>query len=331
VLYAVGSAARVATGLLTGHWGYLGEPGDVLAHPVPYQQPLTMVSTAPVFAIAAAAYRRFQGGTPGGAVTLWSLVGLEAAAGALAGGKQAFVVSLLAVLVPYGALRGRLPGRVLLAGAVVYLCVVVPFTTGYRQVVRGDGEVLAPGAAVVAAPAVLRGALRGGSLVDSADLTLRRVRDIDGLAIVVQLTPDVIPYRDPVEYAWAPAVGVVARALWPGKPVLAGGYRFSQEYYGLPDTVYTSAAVTPLGDLYRHGGWPPVLAGMALLGAGCRLCDDLLRPERDPRAVFLLLALFPVVVKAEADVFTLVAGLPATILTGVLGARLACRPGAVAR
>ena len=60
------------------------------------------------------------------------------------------------------------------------------------------------------------------------------------------------------------------------------GYQFGQIYFGVPATNYTSFAVTPLGDLYRHGGWIPVLVGMFLLGCGVRFLDEVPGRIRQP-------------------------------------------------
>ena len=60
-------------------------------------------------------------------------------------------------------------------------------------------------------------------------------------------------------------------------------------------------SITPVGDLYRHGGWVPVLAGMFLLGCGVRRIDDSLDVRKNPDAIFLVVLLFPTLVKNELD------------------------------
>ncbi len=330
LLYAAGSAARLVTVVLTGHFGYLGDPSVLVVHALPYGQVLNVLSTFALFAVGAAAYRAFTVGSRADAVTLWVLAATEVVVGALAGGKESFVLSALAVLIPYGATRGRLSWRILVIGALVFLTVVVPFNIGYRQVVRNGSASLTPAAAVSVAPQVLsevaHPGLWGPGLLDSSAEILKRVRNIDSIAIITQLTPSAIPYRSPAEFAEAPVVGLVPRALWPDKPVLTNGYEFSQQYYGLPSTVYTSTAVTPVGDLYRHGGWPVLVVGALLLGAAFRLFDRVFRPELDPRALCFVLAFLPQLVKAEIDIYSLITAVPSGIVAAALGARLMCRP-----
>ncbi len=329
VLYAIGTVARLATVRFTGSFGYVGAAATLLSTPLPLGQLLNMVSMLAIFAIAAAAYQLFSRPSTGRLISLLLLVGIEATVGALGGGKESFVLSMLAVLIPYGALRGRLPLKVILIGAFLFLWLVVPFNTSYRQVVRSERSVLTPSAAVAAAPQVLSQVARPNSiqtvLVDSAYTLLRRIREIDSVAIIRQRTPGIIPYRSPADYVTAPVLGVVPRVLWPDKPVLAAGYQFSQEYYQLPSSVYTSTAITPPGDLYRHGGWLPLVFGMALIGVACRQFDKAFRAEDDFRAICFLLVFIPMVVKAELDVFSLLASLPSAIVTAVIGAHLICR------
>ena len=119
------------------------------------------------------------------------------------------------------------------------------------------------------------------------------------------------------------ALLAVPRAIWYGKPILPSGYQFSHQYYGLPSTVYSSSAITPVGDLYRHAGWVPV--GMFLPGCGVRLLDDVLDVCGNPHAIFLVLLLFPSLVKAEDDWVTVVAGIPGTVMIWLLAVALTFR------
>jgi hypothetical protein len=331
-LYTVGTLARFATAAFQGMFGYVGDPQLLLTQPKAYTQLLSLAATFTVFGIATAAYQAFTTGRTGSKVTLWILVVLEVVAGAAAGGKQSFVVSVLAVVIPYGAVRGKLSLRILVIGTLVFLWLVMPFNAAYRAVVRAGDDHLTPAAALAVVPEIFSGTMHpespGTVLPDSSENFLARVRLIDSVAVITQLTPSTIPYRSTSEFAYASVVGLVPRAVWPDKPVLASGYKFSQEYFGLPSTMYTSSAVTPVGDLYRHGGLPMVAAGALVLGAGCRLFDTLIQPEKDPRAIFFMLVFLPEIVKSELDVVTLIAGLPLEILTAVLGVHFACRPSA---
>ncbi len=326
--FAVGVGARVTSALLTSGFGYVGDPSRLVTSANAYSQVLHLVSSFALFGIAAAAYRAFHPTIRGSKATLWTLVAAELAMGAVAGSKGAFLLALAAVFIPYGALRGRAPIKVLLIGALFFLWVAVPFNSAYRQAVRGDTVNMTVSEAAAAAPQILSETLTNSpveTIGESTDDMLRRVREIDSVAIITQLTPETIAYRSPWEFAVAPVMGLVPRAIWPEKPIFATGYEFSQEYYGIPPTTYTSTAITGLGDLYRHGGLWTVAVGMVVLGAGCRLFDLLFRPESDPRALCFTVGLLPFIVKSEIDISLLLMGIPGGLLVAVAGARLMCR------
>jgi hypothetical protein len=327
LVYGIGTAARLAGVALSGRLGYVGDPRGLLTAAAAYANILHIVSAFTLFAIAAAAYRAFGSRTRGRVLTLLTLLALEAAAGALAGGKQYFILAVLAVLIPYTAARGRLSVGILATATVLFLWLVVPFNVAYREYVRSPQANLPVATAVAGAPEIAAGVVGEQSptatVAASSEQMLYRLRQSDSLAIVVQRTPAVIPYRSPLEYTYAPFIGLIPRAVWPDKPVLATGYEFNQEYYEVSRSLYSSTGVTPLGDLYRHGGWATVVVGMLLLGAGCRIFDQLLHAERDPRAVFFLLVLLPVI--GRTGTYDLLVSLPTAVLTAVLGARLICR------
>jgi hypothetical protein len=331
MMYGIGSLARLVTIVLTNRLGFVGDATGLVSQARPYSLALDAVAMLTVFAIAAAAYRAFIPTIPGGKATLWTLAGIEVVVGALAGGKQSFVVAVLAVVIPYGAIRGRLAMRILLPGSLAFLFLILPFNGAYRQVVRHGSEAstLSPTDATAAAPGILSQTTSGDSPLtvfsDSATVLLYRVRLIDSLAIITQRAPSMIPYSDPLEFATAPFVGLIPRVVWPNKPVLATGYQFSQDYYGLPASMLSASSITPVGDLYRHGGSVVAIVGMFVIGIACRLFDTLFRPEKDPRAVCFLLVFLPTMVKSEVDLYALIVNVPAGLLTAALGAQLICK------
>jgi hypothetical protein len=158
----------------------------------------------------------------------------------------------------------------------------------------------------------------------SATQTGQRISRIGDVAIIVQrTTPSDIAYRPVTELLEAPLLGLVPRAVWPGKPVLATGYQFSRQYYRLAPSQYTSSAITPEGDLWRHGGWLVLIAGMLLFGAGVRILDATIGDLRTaPVHVLLVLSFFPLIVKHETDAVSLLASVPSVLFGVVIAARL---------
>ena len=126
----------------------------------------------------------------------------------------------------------------------------------------------------------------------------------------MQRTPSEIPYANPADLLVAPVADLIPRILWPGKPILTPGYQISQEYFHLPATVYTSSDVTPEGDLFRHGGWFPLIVGMFLLGCVIRIIDEVADLRRGVHGAFLIILLFPGYRAGRSDCATLLAGIP---------------------
>jgi hypothetical protein len=322
LLYLMGVAGRLAATATTGRFGYVGDAAGAVTTATGYGQILSALSLCAPLGVAAAAIQVYREGRSSARITLIILFLAELVTGAAAAQKQIFVMAVLAVVIPFCASRRRMPVIVLAVSVLLFLAVVIPFTAAYRGTVRTRSGSLTPSQAVAAAPGIVRQAVAGQDALmivpDSVDYLLQRIREIDSPAIIMQRTPGQIPFSSASQLITGPLAGMVPRALWPGKPIMVPGYQISQEYYELPPTVYTSSAITPVADLYRHGGWIPVLAGMFLLGCAIRLLDDTLDVRRNPHAIFLLLLVFPIIVKSESNWQALLASIPATLFAWLL-------------
>jgi len=329
LIYAVGVIARILATATTGRFGYVGNPVPALSTATGYNQVLTELSFLCPIAVCAAALQVYRERVPGARITLTVLSVAELAFGAAAGGKQSFVVVVLAVVVPMSAARRRLPRAAVVAGILIFLVVVIPFNKAYRIAVRGGSAPLSTSQAIDDAPAILRQALTNQSLIstlaNSTTYLLQRDQEIEGPAIILQRTPGQIAFNSPIQLIEAPLVDMVPRAIWPGKPIFSPGYQFSQQYYGIPATIITASAISPIGDLYRHGGWIPVIAGMLFFGAAVRLLDDALDVRSNPHAIFFTLLLFPDLVKGEDDWVTFMAGIPAILVIWLIAVSLTFR------
>jgi hypothetical protein len=316
-LAAVGICAQAGYALLTGHFGYVGDAAASVSTASGYSQYLAVLGECVPLAVVVAAIRAYQARTAAGWATLAVLFTTAIAVGAVAGGKESFVVAILAVVIPHSVIRGRLPTGAIAAAALVFLLVVIPFNQAYRSTARG-AVTLSTGQALAAAPAIASQVastdLSTAVLGESAGYLANRIRTIDTPAMIMQRTPGEIPFASPAQLLVAPLVDLIPRILWPGKPVLTPGYQISQEYFLLPAQEYTSSAVTPEGDLYRHGGWFPLIIGMFLLGCGIRVLDELADLRRGVHGALLIILVFPDIVQAGSDCATLLAGLPGMIL-----------------
>jgi len=330
LLFATGIVAQAASAALTGRFGYVGDVATSVSSASGYGQYLAVAGECVPLAVMAAAVRAYSTSTRGAWLTLAVLLTSAIVIGAIAGNKQNFVVAILAVVIPRTTAR-RLPTGALVAAVLFFLMLVVPFNLAYRASARG-AVTLGAGQAVAAAPAILgqvaASDLSPSVLGQSATFLAQRIRSIDSPAIILQRTPVQIPYGSPATLVEAPLLDVIPRAIWPGKPILVAGYQFSQQYFELPPQIYTSSDVTPEGDLYRHGGWVPVVAGMFLLGCGIRILDDMTDARQSAHGAFLIILLFPEIVQAGDDWSGLLSGVPGNIVLwlGVIAFSFARRP-----
>ena len=329
LLYAVGTVGRVGFALTTGTFGYIGDAQSAVTTASGYQQWLSVLGSCAPLAVTAAALQVYRERLPGARVTLAVLFLAEMASSAASGYKQGFIIAILAVAVPFSVARRRVHKGLLVFTVLLVLLIVIPFNLAYRNVARGASGTLSTSQALGAAPSVLSRTVTdpdiAGTLSSSASYLLVRVRNIDGPAIIMQRTPGQIRYASPVQLVEGPAISLIPRALWPGKPIIAGGYQFGQDYYELPPTVITSSAVTPVGDLYRHGGWIPVIIGMFLLGCGTRFLDDANDVRGSPHGLFLFVLLFPTFANQEYDWTGMLSLIPGTLLVWLLAVALTFR------
>jgi hypothetical protein len=324
-LAGAGLTAQFGYAFLTGHFGYVGNSAASVSTASGYSQYLAVIGECMPLSVVTAAIRACHVRTTGARITLAGLFGAAIAAGAVAGGKESFVVAILAVIIPYSVIRRRLPTGAIVGAVLVFLLIVIPFNQAYRTTARG-AVTLSTSQAISAAPAIAAQVVdRDISLSvlgGSASYLSERIRTIDTPAIIMQQTPAQIPYASPVQLLVAPFADLIPRILWPGKPILAPGYEISQEYFQLPAQIVTSSDVTPEGDLYRHGGWIPLIVGMFLLGGVIRILDEVTDLRRGVHGVFLIILLFPSIVEAGSDCAALLAGIPGMVLLWLAVVRL---------
>ena len=312
-LYAIGIGASLTSAVASGRFGYLGNGVSTTSTAGGYTGLLGALTLCAPLGIMAAALQVFRQRLPSARPTLLILFAIQIVFGAAQGNKESFVVAVLAVAIPYSSAKGRMPKLALLLLVFIFVVVVIPFNQAYRMADHQGSPT--PRQVVAGAPQIFRQAVADNSvfslLPNSVDYLAQRIREIDNPAIIIQRTPRQVAFLNPLKLVVDPISGMIPRAIWAGKPVKATGLQVSQDFYELPPT--TSSADTVIGGLYWYGGWLPVIIGMFLLGGGVRVMDDVLDVRSNPQASFLVLLLFPILVKGEVDWQAIVASLPATI------------------
>jgi hypothetical protein len=329
ILCAIGLFASVASTASTGVFGYVGGTMASVGKSTGYDQVWGLLSEFGQLAVVAAALRAFRERLPGARVTLTVIFLFNLALDLASGGMESSIITVLAVAIPYSAARRRLPKVALAFSLLIFLIVVMPFTTAYREAVHGP--VTLPAAqSVIKAPEILVQATTirsiATALPSSVHLVAQRLALLSSPAIIMQRTPGQIGFTGtPAEIVEAPFLGMIPRALWPGKPRDLSGYQFYPEYFGTPSR-YSWEAITLVGSLYQYGGWMPVLGGMLLFGCLLRLVDDAADIRDNPHAIFLILLLFPVIVEGQASWLTTLSSIPEDVLFFIFAVCITFRP-----
>lgn len=317
------SLGAAGLSISSGSWGYLSDPSHALASTSSSGNLISMVSQLGTLAVFLAAWRLGRKPDLWSRALLITMLTVEVALGLFSGMKEQALVPLLAGMLGYGLVR-PFRWRRAVAGALFAVFIVVPFIQEYRNVVASGNSRLSPVSAL--GQVDFTQMLLGGDTQtqsESPAITLgRRLSRIGELSLIVGKTPDTVPYADMNEVLVAPALGVVPRSLWPNKPVLDAGYQVTRNYYG--SSSFSSAAVTISGDLWRHGGWMLVIAGMGGWGFLVALFDSRRRCAHcQPQFYFFPLLLVAPLIKQEIDFVSLMATLPANALVAAVGARIA--------
>lgn len=327
-VFSLGVAANVLTVLATGQFGYLGDSLSVsVVTATWYSQPLAIVANMKVVALFGLSARVFMLQTDKFSRFLLPTMTVALVFGLLTGTKESFVITLVAVGVPYLLGTSKYRALSIASGVMAFLFVVTPFVTGLRQDVRGNSGALDVRSALsIGVDKVLSGDSYRTQADDKSSVqsTVERVRIIDNLALIIGKTPEQIPYRSPSELATAPITGFVPRLLWPDKPVQLSGLEFYRNYYG--GLSFSSSAITPQGSLYLYGGAWVLLGGMFLIGLVLRALDETLAAKESLSGALFVALIFPVVVKQEMDVASFLASGVVFLVTWFLGTRFLFLP-----
>ena len=308
--------------VLNGGFGYLSDPSAALSETSSVAALVSAVYRLGTIATFLAAWRHGRDPTLGTRLSLAIIAGSQIGVSLFAAQKETVIIQLIVVFLGIAIWRRTRLLAVILAAFFV-LVFVFPFVTQYRnEVVQGSAR-LSPSAALSTIDfGELVGLAFNTTSKDSAESATYRLTRIGDVAVIMQKTPEVVPFRPAGDIVTAPLLGLVPRSVWPEKPVLDAGYQMSSVYYGLPSSVHTSSALTPYGDLWRHGGLPVVILGMAALGVLVRTVDERSGdPRRDPGVLFLPVLLYGPLVKQETDFMALAASMVGLVFSSIVAAR----------
>ncbi|MFO0746571.1 MAG: hypothetical protein U1F43_12995 [Myxococcota bacterium] len=256
MLYVAGYLARVAS-VVSGQAFHhsIGEREGI-----EFQFILTVLVNIPVFVSAwfiVVGLRRRQRVSIGLALVM--LTG-EVAWGLLTGSRMRMLAPVFAALAATSYLGKPVSLRRLVIAAVVFVTVVFPFVTAYREAYNNHlGDVQRDG---LDASTVVDSVTAAASSDDDVDLLddenplesiAERLHGLTSLGLVLRYTPERHDYLYGVPYLLIVPQVLVPRAIWPDKPPPAQfADIFRMQYWGLEPDSETAVACSQLGDLWAN-------------------------------------------------------------------------------
>jgi len=218
-----------------------------------------------VFASRGAQARAWQ-------VAFVALIAWEALWGIADAMKGAILFNLaLPVTICCWYARGRIPVKALVCVLLVVALVLVPGGKQYRTFLTTDEGQHADLLERVAKQGQLAsGTLAEGRMSSRLSLLVKRYGERFGhiqiVATVLERGGSANAYVHHKDFLLLPALVFVPRFVWPGKPVLNYGRRFSYVFWGHQEDTISSTGPTWFGDLHIHFGTWGVIVGMLGMG-----------------------------------------------------------------
>lgn len=310
-VWLVGVVALLAYSTGTGGYGYGNNPladGSLGA----LTQPLLAVSNFRLVALAWSVYMSLTSNNKIYRYLIVLMVSLNFTVAISVGMKEEFAMLGVAILLPYLMARKRVPLIGLALAFVVFLGVISPFVNQVRSAIVAEGGSLGV-ADVLSSVADIDAygeRVDGGQTVEES---ASRFALTENVAVILEATPERIPYRDLSELLSAPIIGLVPRAVWPDKPVILDGLDFYLDYWLGEGT--SSAAVTVPGSLLMYGGAIALVSGMLIFGYCLRLFDDYHIYRGGLISVTAVLIVFSTIVKQEASATSILRAVPVYFVT----------------
>jgi hypothetical protein len=202
--------------------------------------------------------------------------------------------------------------------AVVLLGLVAlyPIANNYRRLVRDGGGLASPAAvAATGLEAIHQTQDAESSASDWARsgwrMSVKRMDMLTSVGLVIWLGPRASLLQGKERWWMIPYYPFVPRFLWPSKPILEKGRRFS---VAAGSTQASSMALTYPGDLYALYGLPGIVLGMLLLGVVTQWLANTITGTLDKRRLFVYAAMFMYVLELETDAFSYLTNLIKTFV-----------------
>ncbi len=327
-VYMVGIIARLAV-IGAGSFAYItSDLNRAVSNPNPILGLLARLDGLTILAILLMLARTIEIPEDRSArVTVAVMVASEVGFALLSGTKMGLFLRMMCLAWGVRVMSGRIPWKIITVSGLL-LVPFLMFTTLYRNEVRSSNRtvVTASGAAALLIPTAGKVVTESNFVTareTAASFVMRRFRGIDGVAIVVQKSPNEIAYIPLNQSIGIIPASLVPRIIWSGKPVYVEGLAFARQYFGQDSQSFNSLTPTVIGDLYRRGGVVSVLLGMFTLGLLGRKVSLIALIGQYPRRFVLLAPVAVELLNLEGGVVLLPASLLQIAIGMFVGIRLA--------
>jgi hypothetical protein len=294
---------------------YLGSMDKYFAN-LASMQVLTYISQLGTVALVIVAIERYRARhDPLWRITFIVVLSSELLWGLISGMKGLLLQNFIIVALVSSFVRGRLSLRWLVMPFFA-LVLIYPVSNAYRDIVRNSphqGVTSLGGAAEAARLALIKarstGPYGGYSWREGLNNTLQRMDLLTSIAQVLILGPqERSMVKGDTQWRMLPIYPFIPRFLWPSKPILNEGGRFTlalRESFGDPAKAGSSTAITYPGDLYLRFGLPGILFGMFVLGVVAQWFTNPVAGCVEPQALFLYAGIYVFGFSSELDAFDL--------------------------
>lgn len=234
----------------------------------------------------------------------WVVLVSEVAWG-LASGMKARALQPFIIVAIISSLVERRFNKRWVAVVLLGLVALYPFSNNYRRLVRDEGGLASPAAVASTGLKALSETRASRSGVSSWArngwrMSVKRLDMLTSVGLVLWLGPRARHLQGKERWWMIPYYPFIPRFVWPSKPILNKGSRFS---VATGSVATSSRAITYPGDLDSLYGMPGVVLGMFLLGVVCQALTNTVIGRLDKRRLFVYAAMFMYVSRLEADSF----------------------------
>ena len=305
IVYIVAVAARIYL-LRVGMYSYAGKE-EVYWSNVASAQVLMVLGTLGTYAFVGAAIEKYTHPKDRVCHFVFRLVfASECTWGLISGMKQDLLTPFINVAIVLSVVNKKLPTR-WLAVPIAVLIVVYPFSNSYKHFLQESGaSVTSLGGALEAGKDAIRQATYINQspsewLATGWQESELRMDLLQAMALSINLESRTSYLKGEERWWMIPYYPFVPRFLWPSKPVLTMGGRFSE---ALGAGAHTSTAISYPGSLYLEAGVPGILLGMLTLGLVAQWLTNRVRGPSDKFQVFLYSSILISLINMEIDYFS---------------------------